>query len=102
VTANLAPGGPFDVPNVKIKVGKTLLTRSWKAPYTNGLTDIWRKRCREYWERIEQRFGYVMSEPRNDWVMDDDLGPVVVTYATPIAMLKGERIARPKVPETVQ
>ncbi len=99
MTANLAPGGPFDVPSIKYELGKTLLTKTWKAPYTNGLTDIWRQRCMEYWERVEQRFGYVMSEPRNTWAMDDTHGPVVVTYATPIAMLKGERIKRPREPE---
>ena len=80
--ANLAPGGPFDVPKTPFKLNEL--------------------RTNEYWERVEQRFGVVMSEPRHAWSDDPEIGPVVATYATPIAILKGERIARPRVPETMQ
>lgn len=101
MAANLAPGGPFDVPDTPFKIGR-LRSKVWRAPYTHGLTDTWRQRCMEYWERIEQRYGVVMSEPRNAWSDDPEVGPVVATYATPIAILKGTRIKRPRVPETVQ
>ena len=99
--ANLAPGGPFDVPKTPFKLNE-LRTKVWRAPFTHGLTDEWRRRCNEYWERVEQRFGVVMSEPRHAWSDDPEIGPVVATYATPIAILNGERIARPRVPETMQ
>lgn len=100
MSQNLVPGGPFDVPAIPFKIGQ-LRTKVWRAPYTHGLTDVWRRRCQEYWERVEQRFGVVMSEPRNAWEMTEN-GPVVATYATPLGILKGARIPRPRVPETVQ
>lgn len=101
---NLVPGGPFDVPRHDkgdFILGK-LYTKTWRAPYTHGLTDVWRKRAIEYWARIEERYGYVFSECRTSWEMIDELGPVVVTYATPLAKLKGARIPRPATPETMQ
>lgn len=101
MTANLVPGGPFDVPEEPFKIGR-LRSKIWRAPYTHGLTNVWRRRCNEYWERVEERYGVVMSEPRHAWEMVDEVGPVVATYATPLAILKGERIARPRTSETVQ
>jgi hypothetical protein len=92
--ANLVLGGPFERPKEPLFVGK-LLTRVWQAPYTNGLTDIWRRRCHEYWERVEQRFGIVVSEPRNAWD-EVDGKPVVATYATVLGILKGDRFDRPE------
>jgi hypothetical protein len=85
----------FEEPDVPFKVGQ-LRTRVWAAPYTNGLTDIWRRRCEEYWERIEKRFGVVMSDRKYDWAVDDALGPVVATYATPLYIVPGERFKLPK------
>lgn len=102
---NLVLGGTFDVPNHphgEFVLGK-LYTKVWRAPYTHGLTDKWRQCCVEYWERVEQRFGYVFSEPKYTWSLDPDVGPVVMTAATPIAKLKGDRVPRPRSePETVQ
>ncbi len=81
-------------PNV-LKLG-FLLSRTWKAPYTNGLTDIWRNRAREYWERIEKRFGLILSEHKTDWAVVDDVGPVVSTYATVRVVMPGERFKLPE------
>lgn len=72
-----------------------LRSRVWQAPYTNGLTDIWRERCMEYWERIEQRFGVIMSSPRNAWAMDDIYGPVVGTFAVVLLVVPGQRFIVP-------
>jgi hypothetical protein len=83
--------GPFETPVKKFYPGE-LYSKTWRAPYTNGLTDVWRERCRGYWDRVEQRFGVVFSERRDAWTNDPELGPCVVTYATPIAIVKGERI----------
>jgi hypothetical protein len=97
LAANLAPGGPFDVPDTPFVLGKKgLRSKTWRAPFTHGLTDAWRERCRLYWEGVEQRFGVVMSERRDAWDEVEGLGPVVVTYAVPIAILKGTRIRRPR------
>ena len=83
--------GPFETPKTEFVINK-LYSKTWRAPFTNGLTDLWRQRCHEYWERVEQRFGVVFSEPRNAWTDDLEQGPCVVTYATPLAILSGERI----------
>ena len=85
----------FEEPRTPFKLGQ-LRTKTWKAPYTIGLTDEWRRRCEEYWERIEQRFGVVFSEPRHAWAMDDIFGPVVATYATPLMIIPGERFKLPE------
>lgn len=84
----------FEEPRTPFEHG-VLYTRTWTAPFTNGLTDSWRRRCFEYWERVERRFGVVMSEPRNDWAVDDIVGPVVVTYATLLYIVPGERFVLP-------
>jgi hypothetical protein len=93
--ANLVLGGPFERPKTPFVVG-ALRTRVWRAPFTNGLTDVWRQRCNEYWERVEQRFGIVVSEPRNAWYDDPDIGPVVASYVTVLGILKGDRFDRPE------
>lgn len=93
----------FERPKHPFVVGK-LYSRTWKAPFTNGLTDIWRERCLGYWESVGRRFGYVFSEPRNAWVDDPVQGPCVVTYATPLYRMEGERFGPPggiKTEETV-
>ena len=98
MTANLVPGGPFDIPEHdkgEFILGK-LYTRTWAAPFTHGLTDAWRERCQGYWARVEERFGYVFSEPKYVWTDDPIEGPCVVTMATPIAKLKGTRVKRPR------
>ncbi len=92
--ANIVLGGPYERPKKPFKLNK-LYSRVWQAPFTNGLTDAWRQRCHEYWERVEQRFGVVMSEPRNTWEMTE-AGPVVATYATVLGILKGDRFDRPE------
>jgi hypothetical protein len=91
----LSPGGPFERPKKPYLIGR-LYTRVWRAPYTHGLTDVWRVRVAEYWPRVEQRFGVLFSEHKVDWAMDPDLGPVVMSAATCIAILKGERYDRPE------
>lgn len=85
----------FEQPKTPFEYGE-LRSRVWQAPYTNGLTDLWRQRCHEYWQRIEQRFGVIMSEPRNAWAMDDIYGPVVGTYAVTLIVLPGKRILVPQ------
>ena len=95
MSQNLVIGGPYEKPKTPFEVGK-LYTRTWRAPFTNGLTDIWRKRCHEYWENVERRFGVVFSEPRNAWEDSPEVGPVVVTYATIIGILKGDRYDVPE------
>jgi hypothetical protein len=83
----------FEKPDAPFRVGQ-LLSKTWKAPYTNGLTDIWRQRCFEYWDRVSKRFGWVFSEPANDWSMDPIHGPVVTTFVTPLYEMPGERTAK--------
>jgi hypothetical protein len=95
-TQTIVVGGPYEKPDKPFEIGQ-LRTKVWRAPFTHGLTDSWRRRCQEYWERVEQRFGVVMSEPRNAWSDEPGIGPVVATYATPLAILKGERM--PKKPD---
>jgi len=88
--------GPFEQVPAHWKPG-TLLTRTWQAPFTHGLTDIWRQRCAEYWERIEQRYGVVLTDHRNAHDIVDGLGPVVATFAAIYVILPGERThPRPK------
>lgn len=92
--------GPFEQVPANWKPG-LLLSRVWRAPFTHGLTDTWRIRCEEYWERIEQRYGVVLTDHRNTHAIDDIVGPVVATYAAIAWILPSERTpARPK--ETVQ
>lgn len=93
--ANLVLGGPYERPKTPFLVGK-LYTRVWRAPFTNGLTDAWRERCVGYWERVEQRFGLVVSEPTYDWADDPEIGPCVMTGATVLGILKGDRFDRPE------
>lgn len=81
--------GPYELPKDGPFVVGKLYTRTWRAPYVHGVNQEWAKRCREYWERIEQRFGYVFSDHRNAF---DEETLTISTYATPLAMLKGERI----------
>lgn len=85
----------FDTPKGDWRKGAAKV-RTWKAPYTHGLTDLWRKRCIEYWARVEARFGVIMSEPRNVWGMDPDIGPVVCTYAVVVAVVPGKRVEMPR------
>lgn len=84
----------FEAPKKPFVYGE-LRSRVWQAPYTNGLTDVWRRRCMEYWERIEQRFGVIVSAPRNAWAMDDIYGPVVGTFAVVLLVMPGERFIVP-------
>lgn len=84
----------FEAPKTHFTYGE-LRSRVWQAPYTNGLTDVWRRRCIEYWERIEQRFGVIMSTPRNAWALDDIYGPVVGTFAVVLLVVPGERFIVP-------
>ena len=90
VAAQPIGAGPFEQPKKPFKFG-TLYTKVWRAPFTHGLTDVWRRRCHEYWERVEHRFGIVVSEPRNAWADDPAIGPVVATYVTILAILPAER-----------
>lgn len=102
MSQNLVLGGPYDVPaKGKLVLGQ-LYSMTWRAPYTSGLTDVWRERCREYWERVEQRFGIIVTERRDVWAVVEGVGPTVTTFAVPMVKLKGDRIPRPRVSETVQ
>ena len=94
MSENLVLGGPYEKPKTPFKVGE-LRTKVWRAPFTHGLTDLWRERCREYWERVEQRFGIVVSERADDWYDDPELGPCVMTAATVLVILKGDRVLVP-------
>lgn len=95
MTQNLVLDGPFERPKKRLDPG-VLYSRVWRAPFTNGLTDTWRRRCNEYWERVEQRFGVVVSEPRHAWYEDPETGPIVATYATVLGVLKGDRYDKPE------
>ncbi len=94
MSQNLVLGGPYERPKKPFKLN-TLYTRTWQAPFTNGLTDAWRQRCHEYWERVEQRFGVVFSEPTYTWDDDPVLGPVVMTAAAVLYVMPGERYDGP-------
>lgn len=88
--------GPFEQTPAHWKPG-TLLTKVWQAPMTHGLTDIWRQRCEGYWERIEQRYGVILTDHRNAWEGINGVGPVVATYAAILVILPATRThPRPK------
>lgn len=84
----------FEAPRTPFTYGE-LRSRVWQAPYANGLTDTWRQHCVAYWARIEQRFGVIMSAPRNAWTLDDVYGPVVGTFAVVLLVVPGERFILP-------
>ncbi len=65
-----------------------LYTMTWRAPFVEGVTDEWRKRCAGYWERLEKKYGVIWSRPFIDY--DAETG-CIVTGATPIALIPGER-----------
>ena len=88
MSETLVMGGPFETPKEGPFVLGKLYTKTWRAPGVHGVNETWAKRCREYWERVEQRFGYVFSDHRNAF---DDATLTITTYATPLVMLKGER-----------
>ena len=88
--------GPFEQVPAHWKPGM-LLSKVWQAPFTHGLTDIWRARCAGYWERIEQRYGVVLTDHRNAHDIIQGTGPVVATYAAIYVILPAERThPRPK------
>jgi hypothetical protein len=89
--AQLISTGPWEKPRKGAMVKGRLYVMSWRAPFTHGLTDLWRNRCREYWERIESRFGVVFSERRDAWSDDPVHGPCVTTMATVLLVLPGKR-----------
>lgn len=93
--------GPFEAPRGKPFVVGQLRTKVWAAPFTHGVTDIWARRCQEYWDRIEQRFGVVLTDHRNAWDTDPEHGSVIATYAVVLAILPGERYP-PRPTEVVQ
>lgn len=79
--------GPFETTPAHWKVG-TLLTKTWQAPIVHGVTAIWAERCRGYWERIEQRYGVVLTDHRNAY--DDETG-TITTFAAILVILPAER-----------
>lgn len=74
----------FDPP---AEVGK-LYTRTWQAPFVNGVTDEWQNRVAGYWERIEQKYGVIISRPVIDY---DDATGTITTMATILVVVPGER-----------
>lgn len=71
-----------------------LRTRTWRMPVMDPnahLNPIWMKRVHEYWERQERKFGFVASEP--GVMVDDmpDIGPVLTTTVTVLAVMPGDR-----------
>lgn len=66
----------------------TLYTMTWRTMGVMGVTDEWRKRVAEYWERIEKKYGVIWSAPVIDF---DDATGCIVTAATPLALIPGER-----------
>lgn len=65
-----------------------LYSKTWKAPFVNGVTDEWTQRVAGYWERIEQKYGLIMSQPAIDYL--DETG-TITTFATVLAIVPGER-----------
>lgn len=65
-----------------------LYTKTWQAPFINGVTDEWRQRVAGYWERLEQKHGVIWSKPVIDF---DEQTSCIVTAATPLALIPGER-----------
>lgn len=84
--AEAASLGPFDLLPKHMRRPGQLLSRTWQAPVVHGVTQIWEERIRGYWERIEQRYGVVVSEPRN--VYDDATG-TITTFAALTAVMQG-------------
>lgn len=78
----------------------TLLTKRYRAPGTHGVPKVWVERLTGYWERIERRYALVLSEHADGWSIEPGVGPIITSYATILAVLPVERIARR--PELVQ
>lgn len=79
--------GPFEKPRKPYAVGG-LYSRTWTAPFVHGVTETWAARCRGYWERVEQRFGLILSDHRNAY---DEATGTITTFATVLMILPGER-----------
>jgi len=73
--------------NPPAQMGK-LYTKTWKAPFINGVTDEWTNRVAGYWERLEQKYGLIWSRPVITY--DDETG-CIFTAATIVAIVPGER-----------
>lgn len=84
--------GPFDLVPSHWRSG-VLLTRTWQAPIVHGVTQIWADRCRGYWERIERRYGVVLTDHRNAY--DDETG-TISTVAAVLMIIDGERYPMPR------
>jgi hypothetical protein len=82
------PGGPYEVPLAGPFELGMLYSKTWAAPFVNGVNQTWAERCRGYWDRLGERYGYVFSDHRNAY---DEITATITTYATPIALLKGDR-----------
>lgn len=86
--ANLVLGGPYETPTKPFRLN-VVYSRTWAAPFCHGVTPIWAERIHDYWKRVEQRFGLVVSEERNAWDEDTE---TITTFVTVLAILKGDRI----------
>lgn len=95
--------GPFEELPPHMQRPGELLTKVWKAPYTNGVPRSWRERCDGYWRRIEERYGVIVGDHKEAWAMHETQGPVIATYAPLMAILQGvERYPSRPESETVQ
>lgn len=79
--------GPFEKPKRPFKVGM-LYSRTWQAPFVNGVTKLWAERTEAYWERIERRFGVVFTDHRNAY---DEVTSTITTFASPLYIVPGKR-----------
>lgn len=84
--------GPFKASKLEYRQ-RMLLTKVWKAPFVNGVTEAWARRAQEYWDRVEVTYGIVLSDHRNTYQADTEEGPVIATYATVLDVLPGKRLA---------
>jgi hypothetical protein len=89
VSAESVVRGPqiFPAFNPPAKIG-VLYTKTWQAPVVHGVTDIWAQRIAGYWDRIEKKYGLIMSDHRNAY---DDATGTITTFATVLAVIPGER-----------
>lgn len=85
--------GPFKKSVMATKPVGTLFSKVWSAPFVHGVTPLWAQRCQEYWDRIEETYGVVLTDHRNAFDVEPEAGPVIATYAALLLVLPGQRLS---------
>lgn len=77
-----------------VRLGE-LRSRTWRLPlYTGKEADdpVWIKRAHDFWQRQMALYGYVVGDASLMADVDPDVGPVITTHATVLAIIPGDRV----------